>query len=187
MYLTIFSISLGAWLLFEIWVFLRDRGKDKGGAAAAEARRNITVLAVAIALAMNVPGIAPMLDVHSNFAVYFWAGIALVWAGMFLRLWALRLLGRFFSTRLVIQQDHELITEGPYRLLRNPAYTGGLTTLLGLGLSLGNGLSLAVLLIAGLVVYVLRVKAEERMLGQAFGARYEEYKKRTWALIPFVW
>jgi len=185
MYLTIFSISLGAWLLFEIWVFLRDRSKERGGAA--EARRNITVLAVTIALAMNVPGIAPMLDVQRYFSSVFWVGIALVWAGMLLRLWAIRVLGMFFSTRSVIQQGHELITEGPYRVLRNPSYTGGLTTLMGLGLSLGNGLSLAILLVAGIVVYVSRVKAEEEMLAQAFGARYEEYKKRTWALIPFVW
>jgi protein-S-isoprenylcysteine O-methyltransferase len=185
MHPTIFSISLGAWLLFEIWVFLRDRVKEGGGAA--EARRNIIVLAVAIALAMNVPGIAPMLDVHTHYSIVFWAGIALVWAGMLLRLWAVRVLGRFFSPRLVVQQGHELITEGPYRVLRNPAYTGGLITLMGLGLSLGNGLSVAMLIIAGLAVYVSRIKVEEGMLAQAFGARYEEYKKRTWALIPFVW
>ena len=187
MYLNIFGISLGAWLLFEIWVFLRDRRMERGGAAAAEARRTIAVLAIAIALAMNIPGIAPMLDVHKYFSIVFWAGIALVWAGMLLRFWAIRVLGSLFSTRLVIQQSHELIAEGPYRVLRHPSYTGGLTTIMGLGLSLGNGLSLAILLLAGLAVYVTRVKAEEKMLSEAFGARYADYKKKTWALIPFVW
>ena len=186
MYLMVFGISLGAWLLFEIWVFLRDRGKEKGEAAA-ESRGSITALAIAIALAMNIPGIAPTLDIHRNFAIYFWAGIALVWAGMLFRFWSIQVLGRFFSTRLVIQRGHELITAGPYRLLRNPSYTGGLITMIGLGLSLGNGLSLATLVATGLVVYVRRIKAEEKMLVQAFGGRYEEYKKRTWALIPFVW
>jgi protein-S-isoprenylcysteine O-methyltransferase len=186
MYLTVFGISLGAWLLFEIWVFLRDRGKEKGEAAVG-ARRSIAALAIAIALAMNIPGIAPMFDVQRNFAIYFWAGILLVWAGMLFRFWAVRVLGMFFSTRLVIQQGHELITAGPYRWIRNPSYTGGLITLIGLGISLGNGLSFATLLLTGLLVYVWRIRAEEKMLVQAFGARYEEYKKKTWALIPFVW
>jgi protein-S-isoprenylcysteine O-methyltransferase len=57
----------------------------------------------------------------------------------------------------------------------------------GLGISLGNGLSLAILLLTGLIVYLGRIKSEERMLAQAFGSAYEAYKKRTWALIPFVW
>jgi protein-S-isoprenylcysteine O-methyltransferase len=186
MYLTIFGISLAAWILFEIWVFLRDRGQ-KEGAAPQGARRSIAALAIAIALAMNVPGIAPGLDVRRNFQVYFYAGIALVWAGMLFRFWCIQTLGRFFSTRLLVQEQHELVTAGPYRLLRHPSYTAALITLIGFGLSLGNGLSLAILLLTGFAVYVWRIGSEEQMLAQAFGARYLEYKKKTWALIPLVW
>jgi protein-S-isoprenylcysteine O-methyltransferase Ste14 len=186
MYLTIFGISLGAWMLFEIWVFLRDRGQGK--AVASKGGRGVIIaLAIAISLAMNVPGIAPMLDVRRNFEVYFYGGIALVWAGLLFRFWSIQTLGKLFSTRLVIQERHALITKGPYRVLRNPSYTGGLMTMIGFGLSLGNGLSLAILLVTGLVVYVLRIRTEEEMLGDAFGEEYEEYKKRTWRLIPFVW
>src|SRR5512142_3046937 len=100
MYLTIFGISLGAWLLFEVWTFLRDRGKDRGPATGAE-RRSVTALAIAIALAMNVPG---------NFPLSLFSGIALVWARMVFRLWCIQTLGRLFSTRLVIQQGHDLVT-----------------------------------------------------------------------------
>jgi protein-S-isoprenylcysteine O-methyltransferase Ste14 len=57
----------------------------------------------------------------------------------------------------------------------------------GLGVSLGNGLSLAILLGTGLVVYGLRIRREERMLAQALGARYEAFRNHTWAVIPFVW
>lgn len=186
MYLIVFGISLGAWMLFEIWVFLRDRGKEQGKAPA-ETRRTITAIALAVAIAMNIPGVAPMFDVRRNFAAYFFIGIALVWAGMALRLWSIRTLGRYFSTQLVVQGEHQLITAGPYRFLRNPSYTGGLITMSGLGISLGNGISLAILLLTGLGVYVWRIRTEEKMLAGAFGERYQEYKKRTWALIPFVW
>lgn len=186
MYLTVFGISLGAWLLFEIWVLLRDRAKEISGARA-EALRTFAALAIAVALAMNIPGIAPKFDVHRNFPVYFFMGIALVWIGMLYRLWSVRTLGAFFSPRLVIQKGHKLITEGPYRFIRNPSYTAALITMSGLGISLGNGLSLAILLLTGLIVYLGRIRSEERMLAEAFGSAYEAYKKRTWSLIPFVW
>ncbi len=186
MYLTVFGISLGAWLLFEIWVLLRDRGKGIN-AARAEALRTFAALAIAIALAMNVPGIAPQFDVHRNFPVYFFTGIALVWIGMLYRLWSVRTLGAFFSPRLLIQKSHNLITEGPYRFLRNPSYAAALIMMSGLGISLGNGLSLAILLVTGLIVYLGRIKSEEKMLLEAFGRTYAAYKKRSWALIPFVW
>jgi protein-S-isoprenylcysteine O-methyltransferase Ste14 len=186
MYLTIFAISLGVWILLEIWVFLRDQGRDVSEGRV-EARTTLAILAIAISLAMNVPGLAPALDVRRNFPIFFFSGIALVWAGMLFRFWCIQTLGRFFSPRLVLRPNHELITKGPYRLLRHPSYTGGLLTLIGLGISLGNGLSLTILLLAGLAVYVRRIPVEERMLAGAFGAKYGEYKKRSWALIPFLW
>jgi protein-S-isoprenylcysteine O-methyltransferase len=184
-YQTVFFITLGAWLLFEAWLFLREGGGGKP--AATEARRTITALAIAVALAMNAPGLAPMLDVRHNFAFFFWSGIAVAWWGLLFRIWAVRTLGRYFSTQLVVQPGHELITSGPYQTLRHPSYTGGLMILSGLGVSLGNGLSLAILLGTGLVVYGLRIRREERMLAQALGARYEAFRKHTWAVIPFVW
>jgi len=185
-YLTIFGISLAAWLLFEIWVFLRERGKDKGSRPA-ESRRGIVILALAVALAMNVPGLFPGFDVRENFAVYFWIGIALIWIGILLRAWCVRTLGRFFNTSLVLQKEHALVTSGPYRFVRHPSYAAGLITMSGLGIALGNGISLAVLVAAALLVYVPRIRAEESMLQQAFGAAFEAYKKRSWRLVPFVW
>jgi protein-S-isoprenylcysteine O-methyltransferase len=184
-YLNIFGISLAAWLLFEIWVFLRDRGKDRPQPA--EARRSFAVLAIAVALAMNVPGLFPMFDVRSNYATYFWIGIGLVWTGILLRLWSVRTLGKFFNTSLVIQEGHSLVTSGPYRFIRNPSYAAGLITMSGLGIALGNGISLALLVVTALLVYVPRIRAEEEMLQQAFGDAFDEYKKRSWALVPFVW
>ncbi len=185
MYQTVFFISLGAWLLFEIWIFLRDRGKESSGER--EGFWSFAALAIAIASAMNVPGIAPMFDVQQNFERIFFIGIGLVWAGLIFRLWAVRTLGAAFSTRLVVQAGQETVTTGPYRFLRHPSYTGALMTLSGLGVSLGNGISLALLLATGLVVYAQRIKKEEQMLAQAFGAQYEAYRKKTWAVIPFVW
>ena len=118
---------------------------------------------------------------------YFVFGILLIWAGILFRFWSIRTLGNLISTRLVIQERHALITTGPYKYIRNPSYTGALITFMGFGLGTGNWLSAAVFLCAGLLAYARRIRTEESMLLEQFGGEFEEYKKRTWALIPFVW
>jgi protein-S-isoprenylcysteine O-methyltransferase Ste14 len=80
-----------------------------------------------------------------------------------------------------------LITGGPYTYLRNPSYTGALITLVGFGFGAGNWLSIIILLAAGLAVYTRRIAVEEQALREQFGKTYEDYRKRTWALIPFIW
>ena len=78
--------------------------------------------------------------------------------------------------------DQRPLSIHPQSLVR-----GGLITMSGLGIALGNGISLALLVVTALLVYVPRIRAEEKMLQQAFGAAFDEYKRRSWALVPFVW
>jgi protein-S-isoprenylcysteine O-methyltransferase Ste14 len=56
-------------------------------------------------------------------------------AGIALRQWSIRVLGRFFSTTVQVTSDQRIVTNGPYSVVRHPAYSGALLTLLGLGLS----------------------------------------------------
>lgn len=179
------TISLWCWLLFEMWVFARDRGKERRGTRGGQ--WVILALVAGITVGLNMPGVAPSFDIRTHFAIFCILGLVLVWAGILFRFWAIQTLGRFFSTRLVIQEGHELITTGPYKYLRNPSYTGALATFIGFGLGIGNWLSVAVLFLTGLITYIFRVRVEERMLEEQFGQAFEDYKKRTWALIPFVW
>jgi protein-S-isoprenylcysteine O-methyltransferase len=185
-YAIVFSISFWCWILLEIWVFTRDRGKQKTGSRIG-ALWFVLALALGITLGFNMAAIAPMFGIQAHFAVYFVLGIVLAWAGLAFRFWSIQTLGSLFSTRLMIQEHHELITTGPYKYLRNPSYTGALITFIGFGLAAGNWLIVVVLLLTGLLTYAWRIRVEERMLLEAFGQAYEDYKKRTWALIPFVW
>ena len=117
----------------------------------------------------------------------FWAGLALMAGGLALRFWAIRVLARFFTVDVNIQEGHELIRRGPYRLLRHPSYTGSLMTFLGFGLALGNVWSLLVLLAPVILAFVWRMRVEERVLAEAFPAQYPDYARQTKRLIPFVW
>ena len=113
-------------------------------------------------------------------------GIVLMLIGIAFRFYAVSILGKYFSMRLAIQPGQTVVQDGPYRWIRHPSYTGALITLFGVGLALGNWLSLIVILVAGLIGYSYRVMVEERILLAALGDPYREYMKHTKRFIPFV-
>jgi protein-S-isoprenylcysteine O-methyltransferase Ste14 len=112
------------------------------------------------------------------------AGVTLLWLGVAFRLWAIFTLGRFFKLTVVIQEDHRVIDRGPYRWLRHPSYTGALVAGAGIGLALGDWLSIAVVLAGMSLAYLIRIPIEERALLEEFGDDYAAYAARTARLVP---
>jgi protein-S-isoprenylcysteine O-methyltransferase Ste14 len=115
-----------------------------------------------------------------------WFGVGLFAVGGVLRLWPVVVLGDRFSGLVAIQPGHTLVTDGIYRVIRNPSYLGMITNGLGWGLAFGNwvGVALAALLLPPLIA---RIHAEERLLGATFGAAYDAYRARTWRLVPGIY
>ena len=103
-----------------------------------------------------------------------------------MRLYAIGVLGASFTTAVAVAPEQTVIETGPYRLIRHPSYTGFLITLLGLGLSSTNWLSLLVLMGCALIGLSYRIHVEEHVLQEQLGQRYQEYMRRTKRLIPFV-
>ena len=185
----IISASYWCWIAFEVWLVARERGTARNDSQDKGTRNSIIVwwsIGIVIGI-FAVPNLLAQLVIRSNAFVLFVLGITLIWAGILLRFWAVQKLGKFFRSKVVIQEEHTLIKNGPYRYLRNPSYTGILITLLGFGIAIGNWLSLVVLLAAGFVSFVRRIAIEDRALAERFGETYEEYRKRTWALVPLIW
>jgi protein-S-isoprenylcysteine O-methyltransferase Ste14 len=110
--------------------------------------------------------------------------ILLLIVGMLLRAWAVFLLGRFFSRTVHIEQDHRLVTDGPYRWIRHPAYTGMLIIDAAVVLSLGTWAGALFMFGILLAASLYRIRVEEHALVQTFGAEYVEYMRRTWRLFP---
>lgn len=119
----------------------------------------------------------------AGFAVAFGA----LWAGIGLRWWAFHALGRYFTFRVMTSADQPVITSGPYRFLRHPSYLGILLALLGIGLTYGNWISVASLLILPSIGFVNRTRVEEGALATTLGIRYTSYAAGRKRLIPFVW
>lgn len=114
-------------------------------------------------------------------------GCVISLAGIALRRWSIFVLGRFFTRDVMIREGHTVVSNGPYRLLRHPSYTGIMLAMLGYGVMLENWLSLVVAA-AGFCVAVLpRIHHEERVLEAGLGAPYREFERTRKRLIPLVW
>jgi protein-S-isoprenylcysteine O-methyltransferase Ste14 len=112
-----------------------------------------------------------------------WLGVILFAAGGALRLLPVFVLGRRFSGLVAIQSGHTLVTDGIFRLIRNPSYLGLLVLAFGWALSFRSivGILLAAL---NIVPLVARIRAEEALLRTQFGQEYQDYCARTWRLVP---
>ena len=110
--------------------------------------------------------------------------VALCFFGIALAIWARLHLGRNWSPAPALKEEHELVTSGPYRLIRHPIYTGIILAMLGSALASPAWL---VVLVIFTVMFVWRVHVEEKLMMQQFPDTYPQYKKRTWALVPYVW
>ena len=106
-------------------------------------------------------------------------------AGMAFLVWARQRLGRNWSQTVYVKVGHELITSGPDRYLRHPMCAGGLIACIGSAM-VGGGAWIFLLVILG-ALFLWRVGAEDKLMEQQFPNEYPDYKKRTKALIPFVW
>ena len=119
--------------------------------------------------------------------VVYGVGVVLLVAGIAFRQWAIHVLGRHFRRRVTIQPGHEIVCRGPYRVLRHPAYAGGLLALVGMGVAFGSWPALALCVVPIAAAMVQRIRVEEAALEAALGEPYREYERSTSRIIPGVW
>ncbi len=115
------------------------------------------------------------------------AGLAVMWMGLAVRIWAILTLGASFSTFLHVQADQELVTRGPYRWVRHPSYTGLLLICVGLGAGTGNWLSLLICAVVPTLALLPRIHTEESELAETLGEPYRRYQSSTRRLLPGIW
>lgn len=112
-------------------------------------------------------------------------GAVLTALGIAFAVWARVYIGRNWGMPMSIKENPELVTSGPYALVRHPIYTGVLLALLGSMLASGPAW---LLLFAFFCVYfIYSANKEEVLLRTTFPNEYPVYEQRTKKLIPFVW
>lgn len=111
-------------------------------------------------------------------------GLVLFALGLLLAIWARVHIGRNWGTPMTQKNDPELVTSGPYHLVRHPIYSGILVAGVGTGVALSWWWLLVVALAAIYFLYAATV--EERFLSEQFTDKYLIYKRSTKMLVPFV-
>ena len=186
-YDAIFIVTYAAWLLFEIITGKARKSSDPKKARDRGSFRFLIIMIWAgIALAFTACFGLQQAAIPWMRTELFLAGIALMWAGIAFRYYAMRVLGRYFTFQVDVHSGQSVIEAGPYRYIRHPSYAGGLITMIGFGLSLGNWAGILALLACVGIGYAYRIQVEEAALIAALGEPYRDYMRRTQRLVPFV-
>ncbi len=96
-------------------------------------------------------------------------------------------LGKNWSMTLQIREEHALVSNGVYKSIRHPMYTSIFLLSFAQLLLLSNWISAPALLIAFSILFAIRLRTEEQMMLDKFGAQYESYRQKTKRIIPGVW
>jgi len=114
-------------------------------------------------------------------------GILLEAIGGFILIYSRISIGKYGTTSIALEENHILITTGIYKYSRNPIYFGMIVLFVGYGISLYGFISTGFLGAFIWSICLSRIKLEEKVLEEAFGSNYLEYKKKTKCLIPFIY
>jgi protein-S-isoprenylcysteine O-methyltransferase Ste14 len=178
---TAFMFLFCAWILSEfinsIWSKKNSQTTNKDNGS-----YKIVVSATYIALAIVFVLRSHEIGIFSGSLQYI--GFILLLVGIMLRELSIYFLGKNFTTRVQVREESKLVTKGPYKYIRHPAYTGTLLTFGGISLAIGTWLGLIIALVIKWIAIEYRVRVEEEALKTAFGSEYEEYMQKTWKLFP---
>ncbi len=115
-----------------------------------------------------------------------YAGVALAAVGEAIRWAGLRALGKQFSGYLTLQENHRLIETGIYGVVRHPWYLGAALIFIGWALVFRSWLVIPLIVLGGLLLSI-RIRQEEKILAEGFGAEFEAYCRRTWRLLRYLY
>jgi protein-S-isoprenylcysteine O-methyltransferase Ste14 len=112
------------------------------------------------------------------------AGLVLFAAGLGFAIWARMHIGRNWGSPMTQKDEPELVTSGPYHLVRHPIYSGILVAGVGTAMAL-SWLWLIAVALAG-VYFVYSATVEEHYLTGRFPVAYPAYKRSTKMLVPLI-
>ncbi len=184
--LFLYAIFL-CWVIFAVAIITRKRTK-KASQVKRHSHAVVGMILEAISYMLvwwfrrpssSYPVVGPLLEAILGII----AIIIAVWS-IWITLAAVKTLGEHWSLAARIIDGHKLITTGPYKIVRNPIYTGMLGMLIATGLALSTWIIL--LVATGIFMWgtAIRVRSEEKVLREHFGAEFDAYTKAVPAYIP---
>ncbi len=186
----VIGVVMLCWLtLLALFLFHRKPPSSREKKRDSTARFGIALEAVGIACIwmFRRPIGRPVLPLSSAFEMVLAILTIVLSAGSCVLVVAgVRTLGPQWTAAARVLDDHILITHGPYRIVRNPIYTGMMGLLICTGLAISRWWILPPALVLFWIGTLMRVRKEERLLREAFGAEFDLYIQRVPSLVPFL-
>lgn len=175
------------WAVFGVyWIAAARRRKAEQTSESSLYRLlRIFLLAITFALLFSKwAGVGPLgWRVLPQVPVIAYTGFALALAGLGIAVWARIHLGQYWSDKVVLKVDHQLISSGPYARMRHPIYSGVLLGVVGTALVAGEWRGVLAFFLL-LTNYAVKAKREEKILAGAFADGFPDHKRRAGFLLP---
>ncbi len=185
---TVWTVLYCIWVASEALILIITRTRRNGGNV--QDRGSLFVLWFVIGASITAgfwfAATHPVSRSHYTPAFALTSVLMLV-AGLAVRWTAIVTLGRSFSANVAIHATQTLHTQGLFRFVRHPSYSGLFLIFLALGLHPANWFGLAIVFIPCSAALLYRIHVEEAVLQQAFGRQYTQYSARTHRLIPGIY
>lgn len=174
--------SPGVWIAFLLYWQIKaadTKTTQRLESAASRILRALTFLIVIVILSMpRIPLPWLYFQLWPDGFWPFWLGAALTVSGLLFAVWAREHLGSNWSRSVSIKEGHELITTGPYAVVRHSIYTGILTGFLGSVIALSQARGIIAFVLVFLVPWI-KLRMEKQWMRSEFGETYATYAHQT--------
>ncbi|HEY6435109.1 MAG TPA: isoprenylcysteine carboxylmethyltransferase family protein [Ignavibacteriaceae bacterium] len=125
------------------------------------------------------------IDYTDEFNLIRYIGLVVYIVFSWIQVWSFKSLGDNYSQDIMIKKKHELVTKGPFKIIRHPQYVCQI--ILDLGATAATlGYAVGLLAIIEIPIYIMRASVEDKLLAKYFAEKFSDYKKKSGFMIPFI-
>ena len=125
------------------------------------------------------------LDYSDEYNVIRYIGLVIYLVFSWIQVWSFKSLGDNYSQDIMIKKNHELVTKGPFKLIRHPQYFCQI--IIDLGATAATlGYVVGILALIEIPIYIMRASIEDKLLAKHFAEKFSAYKKKSGFMIPFI-
>ncbi len=137
---------------------------------------------VALILAVFQIGTLEYIAEYNSFR---YIGLAVYLVFSWIQVWSFKTLGDNYSQDIMIKKNHELVTKGPFGIVRHPQYMCQI--LLDLGATAATfSYIVGLFALIEIPIYIMRASMEDKLLAKYFAEKFSEYKKKSGFMFPFI-
>lgn len=174
------------YLLSEIFLFLITTLMSKNDSTKSD-KGSMFILILGTIMCICLDGFFKEINLFDLPLFLFYFGAPIMIFGIILRIVSVFTLKRSFTFSVQTNKNQKIIKDGPYKIIRHPAYTGSILTQIGMAICFRTIPGIISVLVILFFIYHNRIMLEERVLKEVFKTDYYDYQKRTWRIFPFIW